>query len=117
MISLLCLSNVSLKILKEFLILSLNEVLSLLNSLCKEFILCAIFNTEEINVPFVIKNNFSGIIERGTPMFQVIPFKREKWDSKFDVKKPNEHFFDNEKFYSKISRAYHSLIKDKKIYR
>lgn len=71
----------------------------------------------EINVPFVIKNNFEGIIESGTPMFQVIPFKREKWDSEFDVKKPNEHFFDQEKIYKKINRAYYSLIKDKKVYR
>jgi hypothetical protein len=71
----------------------------------------------EINVPFVIKDGFEGIIEKNTPMFQVIPFKREHWDSKFNVKKPNEHFLDNEKIYSKIHRAYHSLIKDKKIYR
>jgi hypothetical protein len=71
----------------------------------------------EINVPFVVKNNFEGIIDRNTPMFQVIPFKREKWNSEFNVKKPNEHFFDSEKIYSKINRAYYSLIKDKKIYR
>jgi len=71
----------------------------------------------EINVPFVVKDNFEGIIEKGTPMFQVIPFKREKWDSEFDVKKQDKHFFDNEKLYSKIHRAYYSLLKDKKIYR
>jgi hypothetical protein len=71
----------------------------------------------EINVPFVVKDNFEGIINRNTPMFQVIPFKREKWDSRFTVKEPNEHFYDSEKLYSKINRAYYSLIKDKKIYR
>ena len=71
----------------------------------------------EINVPFAIKDGFEGIIEKNTPMFQVIPFKREHWDSNFDVKKPNEHLFYNEKLYSKIHRAYYSLIKDKKIYR
>jgi hypothetical protein len=71
----------------------------------------------EINVPFVIKNNFEGILEKGTPMFQIIPFKREQWNSEFDVKKQNQHFFDNEKLYSKIERAYYSLVKDKKIYR
>jgi hypothetical protein len=71
----------------------------------------------EINVPFVIKDGFNGIIEKNTPMFQVIPFKRETWNSEFDVKKPDKHFFDNEKIYSKIHRAYYSLIKDKKIYR
>jgi len=53
----------------------------------------------EINVPFVIKDGFNGIIEKNTPMFQVIPFKRETWNSEFDVKKPDKHFFDNEKIY------------------
>jgi hypothetical protein len=71
----------------------------------------------EINVPFVIKEGFEGIIERNTPMFQIIPFKREKWDSTFDVKKTDGHFFDNEKIYSRINRAYNSMLKDKKIYR
>ena len=71
----------------------------------------------EINVPFTIKDNFEGIIEKGTPMFQVIPFKREEWKSEFDVKAENEHFFDNEKIYSKIHRAYKNLLTDKKIYR
>jgi hypothetical protein len=71
----------------------------------------------EINVPFVIKNKFEGIIEKNTPMFQVIPFKRDQWESQFSLKKPNQHFFDIEKLYSKINRSYHSLIKDKKIYR
>ena len=28
-----------------------------------------------------LKTGFSGIIERGTPMLQIIPFKRESWKS------------------------------------
>ncbi len=71
----------------------------------------------EINVPMVIKKGFEGMIERGTPMFQIIPFKRNHWVSEFDIKKPNQHYFEKEKLYSKIVRAYGSLIKDKKIYR
>lgn len=38
-------------------------------------------------VPFFFKNDFEGIISAGTPLFQVIPFKRENWTSskiKFD---------------------------------
>lgn len=31
------------------------------------------------NVPFFIKKDFVGIIEKGTPMFQIIPIKRAKW--------------------------------------
>ena len=70
----------------------------------------------EINVPFVIKEGFKGIIEKGTPMFQIFPFKRENWKSEFGLKKPNEHFFDAEKLYSKINRAYASLTDNKKRY-
>jgi hypothetical protein len=71
----------------------------------------------DINVPFVIKEGFEGIIDRGTPMFQVIPFKREKWDSEFELKTEKQHYFDVEKLYSKVYRSYHSMIKDKKTYR
>jgi len=31
------------------------------------------------NVPFLLKKGFTGIIEIGTPLFQIIPFKREPW--------------------------------------
>lgn len=32
------------------------------------------------NFPFYIKNNFVGIIPEGTPMYQMIPMKRETWE-------------------------------------
>jgi hypothetical protein len=32
-----------------------------------------------MNIPFVMKKDFSGIIKRGTPIAQVIPIKRDKW--------------------------------------
>lgn len=31
------------------------------------------------NVPFYLSKDFEGIIPRGTPIFQVLPFKRENW--------------------------------------
>ena len=34
------------------------------------------------NIPFYIKKGFSGIIKKGTPIFQIIPIKREPWISK-----------------------------------
>ena len=41
-----------------------------------------------VNFPFMYKDrNFEGIIPAGTPMVQVIPFKREKWTMDFDNKK------------------------------
>jgi len=71
----------------------------------------------EINNPIIFKKGFEGVLEKGTPMFQIIPFKRSHWESEFDFKKPGQHFLDIEKLYSKISRAYGYLIKDKKVYR
>ena len=34
------------------------------------------------NLPFFIKEDFEGIIPKGTPIIQVIPFKRDSWISK-----------------------------------
>ncbi|CAB4171843.1 hypothetical protein UFOVP929_24 [uncultured Caudovirales phage] len=34
--------------------------------------------------PFLIKKGFTGVIEMGTPIMQVIPFKRENWDSRVE---------------------------------
>lgn len=36
------------------------------------------------NLPFYIKENFKGVIPKGTPIAQVIPFKREPWKLKED---------------------------------
>lgn len=33
------------------------------------------------NYPFYIKKGFSGIIPKGTPMFQIVPIRRESWES------------------------------------
>ena len=35
-----------------------------------------------VNFPFLIKKEFEGVIPAGTPIIQVIPFKRDKWESK-----------------------------------
>jgi hypothetical protein len=38
----------------------------------------------EIIPPVWVKKDFEGVVEKGTPMLQVIPFKRENWQSEFD---------------------------------
>jgi hypothetical protein len=66
---------------------------------------CDTFVTESKssgNHPFFIKNNFEGLIPAGTPMFQVIPIKREKWTSKktnkkYFLKSPRKYFYDGYK--------------------
>jgi len=43
-----------------------------------------------INFPFILKDeNFSGIIPAGTPIAQVIPFKRDLWKIKINKKEKN----------------------------
>lgn len=36
------------------------------------------------NFPFFMKKDFEGVIEKGTPIFQMIPFKTENWISEKD---------------------------------
>lgn len=47
----------------------------------------AIVDTDEfttpLNFPFFLDKNFSGIIPAGTPIIQIIPFKREEWTSSY----------------------------------
>ena len=38
-----------------------------------------------------IKQGFEGVIEKGTPMFQIIPFKREDWKAEFDFYPENKY--------------------------
>lgn len=38
------------------------------------------------NMPIFIKNNFEGVVPKGTPVFQVIPFKRDSWQMERDPK-------------------------------
>ena len=39
--------------------------------------------THPLLPPMYLKEGFEGIVEKGTPMFQVIPFKRNNWKAKF----------------------------------
>ena len=39
--------------------------------------------THPLFPPMFLKEGFEGIVEKGTPMFQIIPFKRNSWESKF----------------------------------
>lgn len=39
--------------------------------------------THALFPPVYLKKDFEGIVEKGTPMFQIIPFKRNNWQSTF----------------------------------
>lgn len=38
------------------------------------------------DIPFLLKEDFSGVIPAGTPVIQIIPFKREPWGRAFSEK-------------------------------
>ena len=58
------------------------------------------YHSQNGNLPFYIKSGFTGIIPTGTPMFVMIPIKREVWESKIleyndDVIKRNKSMYQN----------------------
>jgi hypothetical protein len=64
-----------------------------------------------VNIPIAFKKGFSGLIPKGTPFVQVIPFKREEWTSgikiddgtlKSNWDKAHQSFFDR---YRKFFRS------------
>lgn len=69
-----------------------------------------------VQFPFFIKNTFSGIIEKGTPITQIIPIKREPW--KRTVEDYNEKIvnLNQERYYSTIKRSYKKNHWSKKDY-
>lgn len=46
--------------------------------------------THPLYPPMYLKEGFEGIVEKGTPMFQVIPFKRSNWKSTFSFLQDGE---------------------------
>ena len=67
--------------------------------------------------PFVVKENYEGIIKKGTPMFQIIPFKRDDWESQIETQTEEKTFFDMEKLHSTLVSGYNQLFRSKKSYK
>lgn len=55
----------------------------------------AVIDTDKLSLsilpPFWIRKGFEGIVEKGTPMVQVIPFKRDEWKSEFSSREEGEY--------------------------
>lgn len=43
-------------------------------------------------VTFFLKRNFRGTIPKGTPIFQMMPFKRDSWESEIDYKEESLNY-------------------------
>ena len=70
--------------------------------------------TQPVNFPFVVNDSsFEGVIKKGTPVVQVIPFKRDEWEPEFFAepsKKIDTNFINNSnKFRGTTPGAYKKL--------
>jgi hypothetical protein len=67
--------------------------------------------------PVWIKEGFEGIVEKGTPIAQVIPFKRESWKAEFSSLSPGElQKLEDKHFNSTLINHYIKNIWSKKEY-
>lgn len=66
------------------------------------------------NSPFFIKEGFEGIIEKGTPMFQIIPFKRDSWESEYELIDTATNYHNAEKLHSRIVSSYGRFLRKPK---
>lgn len=58
-------------------------------------------STLELIFPMWIKTGLTGVVEAGTPMVQLIPFKRDEWKAEFDYYEDGEHEVINETNFNK----------------
>ena len=73
---------------------------------------------ERIDLPFNLKDkNFEGMIEAGTPIAQVIPFKRESYAMKVVSLDKKKSYINKKTIASKIFDAYRSLYWARKDYK
>ena len=70
----------------------------------------------EVNVPFFIDKDFEGLIEKGSPIVQIIPIKRANWESKTEFINNKRHQLTVEKIKTKLY-GYYSSIREKKVYK
>jgi len=72
---------------------------------------------QPVNFPFVIRKGFEGIIESGTPIAQVIPFKRDSWKANFETYSQDRLDEIQTPFRRVISRTYKRGYWKKKEYK
>jgi hypothetical protein len=66
------------------------------------------------NMPFYIKKGFTGIIPAGTPMYQIIPIKRENWKKNETFYEDMEKKFLNHTVDKRFINSYRSIFWKKK---
>jgi len=74
------------------------------------------YHTPIGNIPFFIQKGFEGFIPAGTPMYQMIPVKRDDWESEVAEYDDRETFRLNHIMRHKFYGAYRSMFWHKKNY-
>jgi len=59
-----------------------------------------------IQLPFLIRNDFEGMLEAGTPIAQVIPFKRDNWKMKI-LEQSEDFFHEKQAEFFRVMRRYY----------
>jgi hypothetical protein len=67
-------------------------------------------------IPFFLNKGFSGIVEAGTPIIQVLPFKRDAWSASLDDSLDKEAFKNYNLSRTKIVNWYKSTMWKRKDY-
>ena len=82
--------------------------------------LSAIVDTHEImyngNIPFFLKKDFEGIIQKGTPVYQILPFVNNSWESKENTGLIKEGLINERKSFAVFSGWYKNNVWVKKDY-
>jgi hypothetical protein len=66
--------------------------------------------------PFFLKDNFEGIIEKGTPIAQIFPIKREHWITNLKEYNPDTEIIERNNVKLKMLRSYKNFFWSKKKY-
>lgn len=69
----------------------------------------------ELLPPMWVKSDFEGIVEKGTPLIQLIPFKRDNWEAEFEFYEDNVYSrIEERNFNSTIFNHYIKNVWSKK---
>lgn len=63
-----------------------------------------------INPTLWFKEDFTGILKKGTPMAQIIPFKRDNWTHEVTLMPPNRNYFNEQKWIRTIAEGAYGLF-------
>lgn len=67
---------------------------------------------DTVNFPFFIKNRYVGTLKKGTPIMQIIPFKRDEWEMEVRHEPTEEDMRNMEKVSSDITGMFHFGYRD-----